>query len=56
MDVVYLLLLVGAVVCFALAAFRGEGYAHGRRTVSLVALGLLLWVLVPTLQHLDSML
>lgn len=47
MVVIYLLLLIGAALCFGFAAF-------GRSTpkVNLVALGLLLWVLVPLIQTL----
>ena len=47
MVVIYLLLLIGAAVCFGLAVF-------GRATprVNLTALGLLLWVLVPLIQTL----
>jgi hypothetical protein len=47
MVVIYLLLLIGAAVCFGAAAF-------GRTTprVNLTALGLLLWVLVPLIQTL----
>ncbi len=41
MDVIDLILLIVAVVCFALAA------ANVNARVSLVALGLLAWVLVP---------
>lgn len=47
MVVIYLLLLVGAAVCFALAA---SGKVASR--VNLTALGLLLWVLVPLIQTL----
>jgi len=50
MDALILLLLIGAAVCFGLAAF-GVG---GR--INLVALGLLLWiltVLIPAMSGLD---
>lgn len=55
MDVLYLLLLIGAAVCFALAAFRAERGGVAVPRVNLVALGLLLWVLVPLLQTLQSL-
>lgn len=49
MNLVYLLLLVAACACFAIAAFTRAG-ATAR--VNLVAAGLTAWVLVPLLQHL----
>lgn len=45
MTILYLLLLVGACACFSIAAF---GRTQPR--VNLVALGLLLFALVPTIQ------
>lgn len=45
MYVIFILLLIGAAVCFGAAAF-----AKRQPRVNLVALGLLLWVLVPLLQ------
>lgn len=47
MSIIYLLLLLGAAVCFAIAAFN-----KARTSFNLVALGLFLWVLVPVLQRL----
>lgn len=49
MTVVYLILLVLAAGCFALSSW-GRGRFDNR--VSLIPLGLLLWVLVPLLQTL----
>jgi hypothetical protein len=49
MVVLYILLLVGAAVCFVLAAF-GFRAGNARRTVDLIALGLFLWVLVGLIQ------
>lgn len=55
MVVLYILLLIAAAVCFALAVV---GFAPARRTptgagsYNLIALGLLLWVLVPLIQTL----
>lgn len=45
MDVLYFLLLLVGAVCFALAAIK-----IGHPRLHLVALGLLLWVLVPLIQ------
>lgn len=45
MTVLYLLLLLAAALCFGLATFNRLVF----RKVNLVALGLLLWVLVPVL-------
>ena len=45
MTAVYLILLVGAAVCFGL-----EAAGVTTRRLFLLALGLLLWVLVPLLQ------
>lgn len=42
MHTVYLILLLAAAVCFALAAFNAA-----TNRVNLLALGLLLWVCVP---------
>jgi len=47
MTILYLLLLVAACVCFGVAAFAGE-----RVRPNLVALGLLAFALVPTIQTL----
>jgi hypothetical protein len=47
MTIFYLLLLVLACVCFGVAAF-----ARNQPRVNLVALGLLLFALVPTIQML----
>lgn len=46
MTIVYALLLVAALVCFILAAFKAVG------RVQLVACGLAFWVLVPLIQML----
>ena len=51
MVVIYLLLLIGAALCFGAAAFGQTGPGRTAR-VNLVALGLLLWVLVPLIQTL----
>jgi len=48
MSILFLLLLVGAAVCFAIAAFVKSQPVR----INFVALGLLLWVLVPLLQTL----
>lgn len=45
MTVVYFLLLLGAALCFAYDAFVAS-----QRRVHVLALGLLLWVLVPLIQ------
>lgn len=49
MIMIYALLLIGAVVCFVLATL-GVRVGSPRREVNMVALGLLLWVLVPLIQ------
>jgi hypothetical protein len=51
MTLLYLILLIAAAVCFGMAAFASNRRGRGR--VNLMALGLLLWVLVPLLQTLD---
>lgn len=48
MDVVFILLLALAAVCFLAAA----GNVQAR--INLVGLGLLLWVLVPLIQYLTA--
>jgi len=50
MDIIILILLVGAAIMFGLAALR-----VGSAKVELVALGLLLWVLVPLLLQIDGL-
>jgi hypothetical protein len=50
MDVVYLLLLLAAAICFALASVRDWS-----PRVYLVALGLFFWVLVPLITQIKSM-
>jgi len=50
MDVIILVLLIGAAIMFGLAALR-----VGSPRVELVALGLLLWVLVPLLLQIDGL-
>lgn len=52
MTLLYLILLVLAAGCFALSAF-GRGRFDNR--VTLLPLGLLLWVLVPLLQTFQSL-
>lgn len=60
MKVLYLVLYILAAVCFAIAAFSrasvdANGNRAGGRGVALVPLGLLLWVLVPLLQTLQTL-
>lgn len=52
MTMIYALLLIGAVVCFVLATFSVR-VGSPRREVNMIALGLLLWVLVPLIQTLQ---
>lgn len=52
-DVIFVLLLIGAAVCFGLAAFGVRVVA--RREINLMALGLLLMVLVPLIQRLQHL-
>lgn len=47
MNVVYIILLVIAAVCFAAAA------AEVKARINLLAVGLLAWVLVPLIQRLQ---
>lgn len=47
MEILILLLLLAAAVCFGIAAF-----SRNQPRINLVALGLLLWVAVPLLQTL----
>jgi hypothetical protein len=54
MKVLYLVLLLLSAVCFAVAAFTRRDTLDNGRSISLVPLGLLLWVLVPLLQTLQS--
>jgi hypothetical protein len=49
MDIITLVLLLAAAIVFALATI---GVAA---RVNLIALGLLLWVLVPLLTHIDAL-
>lgn len=51
MDIATLILLIAAAIVFALAAFRVVASVK----VDLIALGLLLWVLVPLLLHVDTL-
>lgn len=51
MVVIYILLLIAAAVCFALAC-AGVTPTTRRGSFNLIALGLLLWVLVPLIQTL----
>lgn len=60
MTVIYLLLLLGAAICFGVAAFAGHvASSHdtgsARARVNFVALGLLLWVLVPLIETLVNL-
>lgn len=52
MTLIYALLLLVAAGCFGFAAFR---YSKGAQGKTLLALGLLAWVLVPLLQTLVSL-
>lgn len=59
MRVLYLVLYILAAVCFAVAAFSrstvdSNGTREGGRGLALLPLGLLLWVLVPLIQTLQS--
>lgn len=54
MTVLYLILLLLAAVCFAVAAFNRASVDSGTRSVNLVALGLFLWVLVPLIETLQA--
>lgn len=51
MVVIYVLLLIAAAVCFAVAA-AGVNVGSARRSYNMVAVGLLLWVLVPLIHAL----
>jgi hypothetical protein len=58
MNLLFLLLLLAAAVCFGIAAFghgrsatRADGAVVVTQRVNFVALGLLFWVLVPLIQH-----
>jgi hypothetical protein len=51
MDTLYVILLIVAAICFVLAAFSVTVHAR----INLVALGLLAWVLVPLIEHIDAM-
>lgn len=53
MIVIYVLLFIGACVCFGAAAFTRADRTLGR--VDLLALGLLLATLVPTIQALTRL-
>lgn len=62
MKTLYLILYFLAALSFLVAAFRASMRGVDRpggpdvvRTVDLVALGLLFWVLVPLIQQIDSM-
>lgn len=56
MNVLYLLLLFAAAVCFAVAAFTGrDTTVGGRIRLNLVPLGLFCWVLVALIQHIRVM-
>lgn len=53
MEIIYLLLLIVAFGCFAVAAFAHS--AVGRTSVNLVAAGLAAWVLVPLIQQIVAL-
>lgn len=55
MAVIFLLLLIGALVCFGLAAFN-VALGNRGRGINLVALGLALWVLVEVIKQLQRVL
>lgn len=61
MKVLYVILLVVAAICFAAAAYISSrpvttnGAGQVRPMPHLVALGLLAWVLVPLIQHIDAL-
>jgi hypothetical protein len=59
MRTLYLILLIAAGVCFALAVVLPSPVAVGPaakpRGLNLTALGLLLWVLVPLIQTADRL-
>lgn len=50
MDIITLILLLSAAIIFALAAI---GVATAR--ISLIPLGLLLWILVPLINHIETL-
>ena len=56
MEVIYLLLLIGATLCFAVSAFAASRPAHSvndprpASRVNLITLGLMLWVLVAVIK------
>lgn len=60
MDTLYLILYIIAALCFAVAAFGVQPVGDATRSnvvsrINLVALGLLAWVLVPLIMHIDTM-
>lgn len=62
MDTLYLVLYIVAGLCFLVSAFSGAMSTTTTNTgpsrvsgINLLALGLLAWVLVPLIQHIDSM-
>ena len=56
LRVLYLLLYIGAALCFAIAAFSSRRASANRASrVAVLPLGLLLWVLVPLIQSLVSL-
>ncbi|MBW3641133.1 MAG: hypothetical protein KY451_15100 [Actinobacteria bacterium] len=60
MNIIYLLLYIGAAACFGIAAFAGRstlGSGRGGRggNINLLAAGLFLWVLVPLLVQLQTL-
>lgn len=52
MTVIYVLLLIGALVCFVLAAVNVK---VGRTPINLVAAGLVLFTLVPLIQQINRL-
>jgi drug/metabolite transporter (DMT)-like permease len=55
MRTLYLILLIVAGVCFALATVMTPAVGNPRRPLNLVAAGLLFWVLVPLIQTADRL-
>lgn len=50
MHVIFMLLLIGATVCFGLGALSTRRRVGGVDALSFICIGLLLWVLVPTIR------
>jgi len=55
MNLLYVILYVLACVCFAVAVYESRPKSQPTHVrLDMVALGLLLWVLVPTIQHIQA--